>query len=162
MEQMEFFTIGVYGSTADSFFKKLTENNIDTFCDIRQRRGVRGAEYSFVNSKRLQDRLAELNIKYIHITELATPDAIKKIQYEADKKQNTGQRKREILSREFIDAYTKVIVSKFDFSNFINQFKSAGSARIVLFCVEKNPLACHRSIVAEHLHEFYSFSIKDL
>ncbi len=45
---MEFFTIGVYNSSENEFFNKLTENHIDTFCDIRQRRGVRGSQYSFV------------------------------------------------------------------------------------------------------------------
>ncbi len=53
---MEFFTIGVYNSSEKEFFDKLLENNIDTFCDIRQRRGVRGAKYSFVNSNRLQQK----------------------------------------------------------------------------------------------------------
>ena len=59
---MEFFTIGVYNSTETEYFNKLIENNIDTFCDIRQRRGVRGAKYSFVNSNRLQEKLNELDI----------------------------------------------------------------------------------------------------
>lgn len=45
---MEFFTIGVYNSNENTFFKKLVDNRIDTFCDIRQRRGVRGAEYAFI------------------------------------------------------------------------------------------------------------------
>jgi len=61
---MEFFTIGVYNSTEKEFFEKLLKNKVDTFCDIRQRRGVRGAKYSFVNSNRLQERLSELDIKY--------------------------------------------------------------------------------------------------
>ncbi|MBK6496895.1 MAG: hypothetical protein IPG00_01480 [Saprospiraceae bacterium] len=53
---MEFFTIGVYNSTEQVYFDKLTENRIDTFCDIRQRRGVRGANYAFVNRNRLQEK----------------------------------------------------------------------------------------------------------
>ena len=61
---LEFFTIGVYNSTEQEFFNKLTSNEIDTFCDIRQRRGVRGAKYAFVNSNRLQNKLKELNIRY--------------------------------------------------------------------------------------------------
>lgn len=48
---MKIFTIGVYNSTELQFFKKLSENNIDTFCDIRQRRGGRGREYAFVLRK---------------------------------------------------------------------------------------------------------------
>ena len=39
------FTIGVYGSTENSFFEKLAQSRIDLFCDIRQRRGVRGSQY---------------------------------------------------------------------------------------------------------------------
>lgn len=62
---MKIYTIGVYGSTEQEFFNKLIENRIDTFCDIRQRRGVRGSEYAFVNSNRLQNKLAELDIKYV-------------------------------------------------------------------------------------------------
>ena len=42
MSDLALYTIGVYGSTEASFFKKLEQNNIDTFCDIRQRRGVGG------------------------------------------------------------------------------------------------------------------------
>lgn len=57
---MEFFTIGLYNSSDEAFFGKLKENKIDTFCDIRQRRGVRGAKYSFVNSKKLQAGISEL------------------------------------------------------------------------------------------------------
>jgi uncharacterized protein (DUF488 family) len=68
---MKFYTVGVYGSTEYDFFKKLTDNNIDTFCDIRQRRGVRGSKYSFVNSNRLQQKLQDIDIKYAHIIELA-------------------------------------------------------------------------------------------
>ncbi len=64
---MTFYTIGVYASTEHEFFQKIIDNEIDTFCDIRQRRGVRGAKYSFANSNRLQQRLIELDIKYTHI-----------------------------------------------------------------------------------------------
>ena len=48
------FTIGVYGSTENSFFEKLAQSRIDLFCDIRQRRGVRGSQYKYVNSNYLQ------------------------------------------------------------------------------------------------------------
>ena len=41
---IKIYTIGVYNSTESSYFRKLQENNIDLFCDIRQRRGVRGSQ----------------------------------------------------------------------------------------------------------------------
>ena len=101
MSKIQLFTIGVYGSTADSFFGKLRENKIDTFCDIRRRRGVRGSEYSYVNSKRLQDKLSELNINYLHILDLSPTDEIRHIQNAYDKEEHTSQRKRESLSDGF-------------------------------------------------------------
>ncbi|MFN2179799.1 MAG: hypothetical protein ACK2UV_09955, partial [Candidatus Promineifilaceae bacterium] len=53
-------TIGVYGFDETTFFQALKDAGVDTFCDIRRRRGVRGSRYAFANSKRLQKRLAEL------------------------------------------------------------------------------------------------------
>lgn len=89
---MEFYTIGVYNSTEQEYFDKLTENNIDTFCDIRQRRGVRGSKYSFVNSQRLQSKLSDLNIQYGHILDLAPTTEIRDLQKKVDAQQ--GELKR--------------------------------------------------------------------
>ena len=57
MSLPDIYTIGVYGFSESDFFQKLIENNIDTFCDIRRRRAVRGSLYAFVNGKRLQINL---------------------------------------------------------------------------------------------------------
>ena len=162
MKHIKIFTIGVYGNSSDSFFNMLVGYNIDTFCDIRNRRAVRGSEYSFVNSKRLQARLTELGIKYLHIPELSTPDAIRKIQYEADKKLGTTQRKRETLSEPFISAYKKEILKYFDFKSFLNELETINASRVVLFCVEKSPFACHRSIVSDYFRKKYKFPVKHL
>lgn len=90
---MEFFTIGVYNSTEKEFFDKLVDNRIDTFCDIRQRRGVRGSQYMFVNSKRLQTKLSDLDIKYCHILDLAPSTDIRELQKEADKQQGEAKKR---------------------------------------------------------------------
>ena len=63
---MRIYTIGVYGSTEEDFFGKLTRSKIDLFCDIRQRRGVRGRQYAFVNSSYLQKKLSGLGIGYLY------------------------------------------------------------------------------------------------
>ena len=70
MFSFNIFTIGVYGSVEESFFNTLIDNKIDTFCDIRQRRGVRGSQYSYVNSNYLQTKLNELGIRYHYVKEL--------------------------------------------------------------------------------------------
>ena len=143
-------TIGVYGYTEKEFFDKLLNNKIETFIDVRMRRGVRGAKYSFVNSLKLQKRLESLGIKYIHIKELAPTSSVRNKQKEEDLSRNIQKRKRERLGHAFINAYEKEILSYFNFDNFIKSLK-ASHKNIVLFCVERNPEACHRSIITNHL-----------
>ena len=150
---MKFFTIGVYGSTEQEYFQKLTDNNIDTFCDIRQRRGVRGSKYAFVNSNRLQQRLNELDIKYAHIIDLAPTKEIRKLQKEADAKEGVLKRERDKLGKVFTIAYKDRILSNFDFDAFWEKLDEVAASNIVLFCVEEKPAACHRSIVSDKLEK---------
>lgn len=150
---MEFFTIGVYNSTEQEYFGKLIENNVDTFCDIRQRRGVRGAKYSFVNSNRLQAKLNELDIKYGHIIDLAPTSGIRDLQKEADAQLGELKRDRNKLGKVFTIAYKNNILEKFDFDSFIDKLDEVGASRVVLFCVEEKPEACHRSIVTDKLEQ---------
>lgn len=158
---MEFFTIGVYNSTEQEYFNKLTENSIDTFCDIRQRRGVRGAKYAFVNSTRLQAKLNELDINYGHIIELAPTSEIRDLQKEADEQKNELKRDRNKLGQVFTIAYKDRILQNFDFESFIDKLEDVGAKRVVLFCVEEKPEACHRSIVTEKLEKL-GFNITHL
>ena len=148
---MEFFTVGVYHSTENTFFAKLISNDIDTFCDIRQRRGVRGAEYAFVNSNRLQSRLELLGIKYVYASNLAPTNEIRDLQKEADLQAGEAKRTRQKLGDVFVREYQAKILSKFDPNYFIEQLEQIGAKKIVLFCVEEHAEACHRSIVADRL-----------
>lgn len=159
---MEFFTIGVYNSTEDEFFGKLTDNRIDTFCDIRQRRGVRGAEYSFVNSERLQSKLADLDIKYGHILALAPTTEIRDLQKEADVKSGIQKRDRTQLGKVFQIAYNDRVLKKFDLDALFEQLENAGAEKVVLFCVEEHHRACHRSLVADKIEEKYGLEVTHL
>lgn len=150
---MEFYSIGVYGSTEKEYFNKLTDNNVDVFCDIRQRRGVRGAKYSFVNSKRLQAKLNSLDIEYLHIKELAPTTEIRDLQKEADNLNKETKTKRNKLGEVFTIAYKNKVLNFFEFDSFINELVKIDAKRIVLFCVEEKHEACHRSIVTTKLHE---------
>jgi uncharacterized protein (DUF488 family) len=150
---MEFFTIGVYRSTEENFFKKLTDNNIDTFCDVRQRRGVRGGEYRFVNSSYLQQKLHELGIRYYHMFDLAPTTEIRKIQQQEDLQLGEKKRDRKKIGALFVTAYKDKILGNFKFDDFMKQLEDVGANNIVLFCLEENSEACHRSIVAEKLEK---------
>ena len=103
--QPKIVTIGVYGFDEDSFFEALCKARVDTFCDIRSRRGVRGATYAFANSLRLQARLAELGIRYLYRKDLAPTQAVRDRQAAADKATKTAKRQRTALGEAFITAY---------------------------------------------------------
>ena len=158
---MDIFTIGVYGSTEQQFFDKLTDNRIDTFCDIRQRRGVRGEKYAFVNSKRIQDRLVAMGINYTYLKDLSPTKEIRDKQKEADKRNGIQKKDRTRLGDVFINGY-KQHIAEYDFRALIKQFKSMNANKVVFFCVEESPYACHRSIVAEKLHKLFGYPISHL
>jgi uncharacterized protein (DUF488 family) len=159
---MKIYTIGVYGFTEQDFFNKLIENRIDTFFDIRRRRGVRGSEYSFVNSNRLQTKLAEMNIRYSHILELAPTIEIREKQKTEDILKGEHKRDRNKLGAVFIAEFEKQIIGKFDFDKFVDELDEIGANRIVLFCVERNAEACHRYIIAKEINKRYKYEITHL
>lgn len=150
MKPEKIVTIGVYGYAEAEFFHALQEAGVDTFCDLRQRRGLRGATYAFANSKRLQTRLADLGIRYLHRKDLAPTKAIRERQKEADKKSKTAKRQRATLSPAFIDAYREEILADFTPESLWEELPDDVQV-VALFCVEREPVACHRSLVAEKL-----------
>lgn len=158
---LKFVTIGVYGFKEEDFFLTLREAGVDTFVDIRNRRGMRGSRYAFANSARLQARLQELGIVYRHEKGLSPPVEIRAIQKEADKKQALLKRERVQLSPEFVYKFQKEVLANFDFDEFLKRLP-AGSKIVALFCVEHEPQACHRSLVAKHLADQYDYTIEDL
>lgn len=159
---MEFFTIGVYGSDEKEFFDKLAKNKIDSFCDIRQRRGVRGSKYSFVNSNYLQIELKNMNINYAHILSLAPTTEIREHQRKEDLNKNELKKDRQELGVIFKFEYEKNILNNFDFEYFIETLENIGAKRVVLFCVEQTAEACHRSLVANKLQNDFNYKITHL
>lgn len=157
--RINFFTIGVYGSSEDLFFSKLINNNIDTFLDIRRRRGVRGAKYSFVNSKRLQNRLQLLGIRYKYIIDLSPTNQIRELQKKDDSIKGILKKERHFLSKIFIDEYTDKILKQFNLQELVLELESQDSKNVVFFCVEKEYLACHRSIITDHLKNEFDCTI---
>ena len=154
-------TIGVYGFDEDSFFNALDNAQVDTFCDIRNRRGVRGSTYAFANSLRLQARLAELGIRYLHRKDLAPTQAVRDRQAEADKATKTAKRKRTTLGEAFVTAYHTECLAAFDSQSLLADLEEDAQV-VALFCVEKNPEACHRSLVADKLRQELKLEVEDI
>lgn len=159
---MDIYTIGVYNSSEDIFFNKLIDSEIDTFIDVRQRRGVRGSKYSFVNSIKLQEKLTKLKIKYIHQLDLAPSTEVRDLQKKADLKKNELKQNREGLDDTFKNAFEDLILNKFDSKSFIQNLQIQNSSKIVLFCVEEKANACHRSLIAKRIGEEFNLIIYNL
>ncbi len=157
---IKLFTIGVYNSTECGYFDKLVKNEIDLFCDIRQRRGVRGSQYKYVNSNYLQDRLKALGIEYRYIKELAPTAEIRQKQKDADKFNNETKKQRVQLGDIFITEYYKEILDKYDLTSLALGLKHYKN--IAFFCVEEQAQACHRSLVAKELAKIMGCEIINL
>lgn len=155
---MKIFTLGVYGYDAAGWFGALQTAGVDTLIDVRQRRGVRGAQYAFVNSQQLQQRLAELGIRYLHRRDLAPSPTLRAAQATADKRAKVAKRQRATLDAEFVAAYRADVLEALD-PHGLRTALPGDAAVIALFCVEREPAACHRALLADYLQQTLGWSV---
>ena len=153
-------TIGVYGFTGESFLQRLRHADVRLLFDVRQRRGVRGPEYAWANSLRLQAALAEAGIAYEHHPELAPTTELRRLQYAEDDRQGVGKRSRRALAADYTRRYTIEILDRADLTPIVSALPSSGTA--ALFCVERDPEACHRSLIGQRLTEQHHAAIEHL
>ena len=153
-------TIGVYGFTGETFLEKLTDGGVGLVLDVRQRRGVRGPDYSWANSARLQRALAAADIGYRHIKGLAPTSELRQLQYLEDDRLGVGKRNRIALAPEYADRYTREILDPFDLGALVAELP--GDSVTALLCVERDPEACHRSLVAARLRAEHGLPVTDL
>ncbi len=153
-------TIGVYEFDGPSFIRALDSAAVTQVLDIRQRRGVRGAQYAWANATRLQQRLADARIGYEHHPELAPDTEMRQLQYREDARQGVGKRSRQRLSSEYVRAYTEEILDLVPLEPLVRRLPVHGIA--ALLCVEATAQACHRSLVATRLAERFGFEVVDI
>ena len=121
------FTIGVYGWSDESFFEALARSEIDVLVDVRARRGVRGAEYSFANRRRLEAELARRGITYSHFLQLSPSAEMRAAQFAIDKATGTRKRNRQTLSRSFENAYRRDIIGSLSMDGLISDLAEVGT-----------------------------------
>jgi len=153
-------TIGVYGFDGESFLQRLRHADVRLLLDVRQRRGVRGLEYAWANSLRLQAALARTRIAYEYHPELAPTTALRQLQYAEDDRQGVGKRSRRELAAEYTRRYTAEILDRADLAPIVSGLPGNGTA--ALLCVERDPEACHRALIARRLAEQYNVTIEHL
>jgi uncharacterized protein (DUF488 family) len=153
-------TIGVYGFSGAAFLAALDEAGVELLLDVRQRRGVRGSEYAWANSARLQAALAEAGIAYRHHVELAPTTELRRVQYAEDERRGVGKRSRTGLAPAYIRRYTREILDRVDLAPILEGLPTGGAS--ALMCVERDPEACHRSLIARRMEEDFGVSVRHL
>jgi uncharacterized protein (DUF488 family) len=153
-------TIGVYGFDGASFLRRLREADVRLLLDVRQRRGVRGPEYAWANSRRLQAALADAGIAYEHHPELAPTTEMREIQYAEDDRRGVGKRSRRELAAEFARRYTAEVLDHADLTAIVPARSSNGT--VALLCVERDPEACHRSLISQRLTDQHHVTVEHL
>jgi uncharacterized protein (DUF488 family) len=150
-------TIGVYEWDADRFVEALDDANVSKLLDIRQRRGVRGSQYTWANAQRLQRLVGDAGIGYEHHPELAPTTELRHLQYAEDDRLGVGKRSREHLAPEYVRRYTEDVLDVVPLEPFVRRLPVQGIA--ALFCVEATAAACHRSVVAARLADRFGFEV---
>jgi uncharacterized protein (DUF488 family) len=153
-------TIGVYGFTAQLFLDRLREADVGLLLDVRQRRGVRGSDYAWANSVRLQAALDGAGIGYRHHKELAPTTELRQLQYREDDREGVGKRSRRQLASEYRERYVAEILDVADLDAVVAELPTSRAA--ALMCVERDPQACHRSLIAQRLAAEYGVEVTHL
>ncbi len=157
---LKMMTIGVYGFDGASFLQSLQRAGVCQLLDVRQRRGVRGPQYAWANSRRLQAALADVGIAYAHHPELAPTTELRELQYAEDDRLGVGKRSRRELAAAYTRRYIREILNRADLAPIVLAVETGGPA--ALFCVERDPEACHRSLIAQRLAEQYGVTFEHL
>jgi uncharacterized protein (DUF488 family) len=128
--------------------------------DVRQRRGVRGSEYAWANAQRLESALREVGIAYRHRKELAPSTELRQLQYREDDRLGVGKRSRVELAPEYREHYLREILGQVDLASIVAELPNDAAA--ALLCVERDPEACHRSLIGVRLAAEFDLSVRHL
>ena len=144
--------MGVYQSSLDDFLETLRRQRVAMVADVRQRRGVRGHEYAWANSLRLQAALAQAGIQYRHLRELAPTTELRQLQYQEDDRLRVGKRSRVELAEGYRRRYLHEVLDQADLGAILESLPE--DATSALLCVERDARACHRSLIAARLQAY--------
>ena len=146
--------MGVDESSLDEFLDTLRRHRVTMVLDVRQRRGVRGSEYAWANSLRLQAALKEAGIQYRHLPELAPTTELRHLHYREDDRLGVGKRSRVGLAEGYRRRYTSEVLDQVDLEAVLEGLPDGAVS--ALLCVERDARACHRSLIADRLQARYA------
>lgn len=132
---MHIFTIGYEGIDQSQFLLWLSNYKINIVADVRDLPLSRKKGFS---KTALSDLLKKNNIEYISYRELGAPKELRSFLIKT-KDYKTYFRKYKTIISNNLDAVDKIL-------DTIKEGKN-----VALLCYEKNPAACHRSVVADEV-----------
>ncbi len=137
LEPITVFTIGYEERTIDEFLGRLKKHGITTLIDVREIPYSRKRDFS---KSRLSEHLQYAGVKYIHVGKLGSPKPLREKLYK-DKNYDSffeGYRTYlETLNGDMKELYEKVIADNIS----------------CFMCMERDPLKCHRIVVAKKMKE---------
>lgn len=136
MSDYKLFTIGYEGRNIDEFVSLLKENSITRLIDVREVPLSRKKGFS---KSRLNERLQNENIEYVHIKALGSPTEIRK------------KLKTDWNYKSFFKAFSVYLHQNWWAIENAYQYLSNGVNCIM--CFESHPFQCHRSTVADKIKE---------
>jgi len=138
MTRRRIFTAGYQGLTVDEFTEKLLQAKIDTLIDVRKNPFSRMKGFG---RTALKTEMNRAGIDYIHMPELGVESEWRtNLKTHEDHKAVLERYKAEVLP----DRKTEL--------GAIAELVKRGM-NICLVCMEKDPAACHRTIVAKAISE---------
>jgi hypothetical protein len=109
------------------------------------------------NARRLQATLAEAGIGYSHHKELAPKTELRHVQYREDERSGVGKRPRAELAPEYRERYLHEILNRADLTPVVAELPVDSAS--ALFCVGRDPEACHPLARRERLAEEYGVTV---
>jgi Protein of unknown function, DUF488 len=88
--------------------------------------------------------------------DLAPTTELRQLQYAEDARQGVGKRSRVELATGYAEGYTREILDHADLADVVARLPGA------LMCVERDPEACHRSLVAARLASSFGVDVVHL
>lgn len=137
MKPISIFTIGYEDKSIEDFLARLKKHKITVLVDIRERPISRKKGFS---KNKMNDCLQAIGIKYIHIGELGSPSKLR------DKLHNDNN------YDYFFKEYKKHLDTLDE--TIDNLYQEVASKNVIcLMCMERDPLRCHRLLVAKQIKE---------
>ncbi|MCD4665444.1 MAG: DUF488 domain-containing protein [Bacteroidales bacterium] len=136
------FTIGYEGKSLETYINILIRNNIKVLCDVRKNPISR--KYGF-SKKTLQNACEAVNIKYFHLPELGIVSG--------KRKNLNTQEDYNLLFKEYeenVIPEQKKSLSVIE--DLVKEYK-----RVSLTCYEASPEQCHRTRVANKIHNLNNY-----